>query len=98
MFVIARAPRSRCAIAAIGPEEAGRMLNVDYIVSGSVRRAPQALIVSADLIETRTARIVWAETFDEKTDDALLCSTRSATASSPRWPTKSKWSSAIARS
>jgi DNA-binding SARP family transcriptional activator len=75
MFVIAQASTFALRDRSIGPEEAGRMLNVDYVVSGSVRRNPQKgsrkLQVSADLIETRTARIVWAEVFDEKVNDAL---------------------------
>jgi TolB-like protein/Tfp pilus assembly protein PilF len=56
----------------IGPDEAGRMLNVDYVVSGTVRRQDQRLIVTAELIETRNACIVWAEIFDRPLDDALL--------------------------
>ncbi len=71
MFVIAQGTTFALRDRAIGPEEAGRMLNVDYVVSGSVRRSGRKFTVSADLIETRTARIVWAEIFDEKIDDAL---------------------------
>jgi DNA-binding SARP family transcriptional activator/Tfp pilus assembly protein PilF len=71
MFVIAQGTTFALRDRAIGPEEAGRILNVDYVVSGSVRRSGRKLTVSADLIETRTARIVWAEVFDEKVDDAL---------------------------
>jgi len=71
MFVIAQGTTFALRDRAIGPEEAGRILNVDYVVSGSVRRNGRKLTVSADLIETRTARIVWAEVFDEKADDAL---------------------------
>jgi DNA-binding SARP family transcriptional activator len=56
----------------IGPQEAGRMLNVDYIVSGSLRRQGKRLSVAVELSETRSARIVWAEVFDQKMDDALL--------------------------
>jgi DNA-binding SARP family transcriptional activator len=71
MFVIAQGTTFALRDRAIGPEEAGRILNVDYVVSGSVRRNGRKFAVSADLIETRTARIVWAEVFDEKVDDAL---------------------------
>jgi DNA-binding SARP family transcriptional activator/TolB-like protein len=56
----------------IGPEEAGRMLNVDYVVSGSVQRQAKRLTVMVELVETRTARIVWAEVFDSTQDDAFL--------------------------
>jgi len=71
IMVIAQGTTFALRDRSIGPEEAGRMLNVDYVVSGSVRRNAKKLTVSADLIETRTARIVWAEVFDEKIDDAL---------------------------
>jgi DNA-binding SARP family transcriptional activator/tetratricopeptide (TPR) repeat protein len=56
----------------IGPEKAGRMLNVDYVVSGSVQRQGNRLSVMVELVETRTARIVWSEVFDLKSDDAFL--------------------------
>jgi DNA-binding SARP family transcriptional activator/Flp pilus assembly protein TadD len=72
MFVIAAATTFVLRDRSVGPEEAGRMLNVDYIVSGSVRRNAKRMNVSAELIETRTARVVWADHFDEKNDDALL--------------------------
>ena len=71
LFVIAQGSTFALRDRAIGPEEAGRMLNVDYVVSGAVRRSPRKLTVSAELIETRTARIIWNETFDEKLNDAL---------------------------
>jgi tetratricopeptide (TPR) repeat protein len=56
----------------IGAEEAGRMLNVDYVVSGSVSRQDKRLSVNVELAETRTARIVWAEVFNHKIDDAFM--------------------------
>jgi tetratricopeptide (TPR) repeat protein len=56
----------------IGPQEAGRLLNVDYVVSGSVQRRDQRLIVTTELVETRSSRIVWTEIFNQKLDDALL--------------------------
>jgi DNA-binding SARP family transcriptional activator/Tfp pilus assembly protein PilF len=71
MFVIAQASTFALREKGVGPEEAGRILNVDYVVGGSVRRNHRKLQVSAELVETRTARIVWAETYDEKIDDAL---------------------------
>jgi len=37
-----------------------------------VRRRGERLTVTAELAETRTARIVWAETFDRASGDALL--------------------------
>ena len=71
MFVIAQGTTFTLRDRGIGPEEAGRMLNVNYVVSGAVRRNARRLTVNADLIETRTARIVWAEQFDDTVNDTL---------------------------
>jgi DNA-binding SARP family transcriptional activator len=72
LFVIAQGTMFALSERHIGPEEAGRILNVDYIVSGSLRRQGARLQVSVELAETRSARIVWAEVFDQKVDDAFL--------------------------
>ena len=72
LFVIAQGTVFALHERRIGPEEAGRMLNVDYVVSGSVRRDDKRLTVTVELAETRTARIVWAEIFNHKPDDAFL--------------------------
>ena len=71
MFVIAQGTTFTLRDSGIGPEEAGRMLNVDYVVSGAARRNGRRLTVNADLIETRTARIIWAEVFDDTISDTL---------------------------
>jgi TolB-like protein len=54
------------------PDEAGRLLKVDYAVSGTVRREAGRLAVTVELAETATARIVWAEEFEQRHADALL--------------------------
>lgn len=72
LFVIARGSVFALAERDIGPEDAARRLNVDYVASGTVRRQPGRLVVSVELAEARTARIVWAEAFDHKPDDAFL--------------------------
>ena len=71
MFVIAQGTTFTLRDRGIGPEEAGRMLNVDYVVSGAMRRSGRKLTVNADLIETRTARIIWADIFDDTINDTL---------------------------
>ncbi|WP_027032191.1 transcriptional regulator [Mesorhizobium loti] len=68
-FVIARGSVFALAQMNIAPEEAGRRLNVDYVATGTVRNTAGRLIVSVELIEVRTARIVWAETFERRPDD-----------------------------
>jgi TolB-like protein len=72
LFVIGQGTMFALHERSIGAEEAGRMLNVDYILSGSVRRQEKRLTVMVELAETRTARIIWTETFDQKLDDAFL--------------------------
>lgn len=72
LFVIAQGTVFALHQRNIGPEDAGRMLNVDYVVSGSLRRADDRITVTVELAETRTARIVWAEVFNRKFDDAFL--------------------------
>jgi TolB-like protein len=71
-FVIAQGTVFALRERRVGPAEAGRMLNVDYVVSGSLRRHGKRFAVAVELAETRTARIVWTEVFDRKADDALL--------------------------
>lgn len=68
-FVIARGSVFALAEKTIAPEEAGRKLNVDYVATGTVRSTAGRLIVSVELIEVRTARIVWADTFERRPDD-----------------------------
>ncbi|WP_328824891.1 transcriptional regulator [Mesorhizobium neociceri] len=68
-FVIARGSVFAMAEKNSAPEEAGRRLNVDYVATGTVRSTTGRLIVTVELVEVRTARIVWAETFERKPDD-----------------------------
>ena len=72
LFVIARGSVFALAERNIGPEDAGRRLNVDYVASGSVRQQGGRVIVTVELVEARTARIVWAEVFDHKSDGAFI--------------------------
>jgi DNA-binding SARP family transcriptional activator/Flp pilus assembly protein TadD len=72
LFVIAQGTVFALHERHVGPEEAGRMLNVDYVVSGTIRRDGKRLTVTVELTETRTARIVWAEVMKQTLDDAFL--------------------------
>jgi DNA-binding SARP family transcriptional activator/TolB-like protein len=71
LFVIARGSVYALGERNIPPEEAGRLLNVDYVASGTVRRNGERVIVTAELSEARAARIVWVEEFTCRRDDAL---------------------------
>jgi DNA-binding SARP family transcriptional activator/TolB-like protein len=72
MFVIAQGSVFALHERRVAPEEAGRLLKVDYVVSGSVRREGKRLAVNVNLTETASGRIVWAESFNHKPHDTLL--------------------------
>jgi TolB-like protein/DNA-binding SARP family transcriptional activator len=72
LFVIARGTVFALHDRSVSPQEAGRTLNVDYVVSGSLQRRDNRLVVTVELAESRSARIVWTEVFDRKLDDAFL--------------------------
>lgn len=72
MFVIAQGSVFALHERGIGAEEAGRMLNVDYVLGGTASLTGDRLSVSIELIETRTARLVWSEILNQKLDDALI--------------------------
>lgn len=71
VFVIAQGTVFALDERRVGAEDAGRRLNVDYVASGSLRRERGRVTVSVQLAETRAARIVWADVFTAKLDDAL---------------------------
>lgn len=48
----------------IADEEAGRLLGVDYLATGSVRRTETGIAIAAQLVETRSSDILWADRFD----------------------------------
>jgi TolB-like protein/Tfp pilus assembly protein PilF len=71
LFVIAQGTVFALAEKGVSAEEAGRLLNVDYVASGTLRNRDGRVTATVELVETRCARIVWAETIDRKLDDSL---------------------------
>jgi DNA-binding winged helix-turn-helix (wHTH) protein/tetratricopeptide (TPR) repeat protein len=71
LFVIAQGTVFALNERRIGPQDASRLLNVDYVVSGSVRRSDLRLSVSVELMEVGTGRLVWTDEFERPADDAL---------------------------
>ena len=72
VFVIAPGTAFALDERGIAAEEAGRRLDVDYVASGSIRRESGArLSVGAQLAETRTARVLWAETYAVRPGDTF---------------------------
>src|SRR5690606_9616512 len=72
LFIIARGSVFALAEQGIGPEDAARRLNVDYFATGILRRSPGRISVSVELVEARTARIVWSDEFNLRLNDAFL--------------------------
>jgi DNA-binding SARP family transcriptional activator/TolB-like protein len=71
LFVIAQGTVFALHEREVGAEQAGRMLDVDFVVSGSLQRRGARIKVTVELTETRSARIVWTEIFNQKLDDAF---------------------------
>jgi DNA-binding SARP family transcriptional activator len=71
LFVIAQGTVFALRERGIGPEESGRVLGVDYVVAGSLERRGQRMTAQVELMESRTARIIWAETYEPKLKDTL---------------------------
>ncbi len=72
LFVIAQGTVFELKARGLAAGEAARMLNVDYVIDGSVRRDGKALTVSVELIEARSGRVVWADVLKQPKADALL--------------------------
>jgi TolB-like protein len=71
LFVIARGSVFSLRERNIPPDEAARLLNVDYVASGSVRRHQGRLSITAQLAEAASGRIVWADDFNYSLDAAF---------------------------
>lgn len=71
LFVIAQGSVLRLHERHIGAGQAGRMLNVAYVVSGWLRRHAGNLTIAVELSHTETGQIVWAETFDRPVGDTF---------------------------
>lgn len=61
LFVIARGTTYALGERGIEPLEAGRILGIDYVVSGRIRRAGPRVSLTVELAETARARIVWTD-------------------------------------
>jgi DNA-binding SARP family transcriptional activator/TolB-like protein len=71
LFVIARGTVYALGERGIGAQEAGRLLQVEYIASGSVRRHPDRLSVVVEVVDTEDARIVWTDEIQGGLDETF---------------------------
>jgi serine/threonine protein kinase/Flp pilus assembly protein TadD len=51
--------------------QVGREISAAYVLEGSLRRAGNQLRITARLVETATARSIWAERYDRKLEDVF---------------------------
>lgn len=71
LFVIARGTSYALRERGIDAPEAGRILGVEYVVSGTVRREGERMSVVVELAETRTAGIVWTDEIEGASGDTF---------------------------
>lgn len=72
MFVIAQGSVFALDERRVGAEDAARRLNVDYVAGGSLRHEANGRIsVTVQLSETRSARVLWADVFGGRLDEAF---------------------------
>src|SRR6202166_4141616 len=60
--------------------EIARELNVDAVVEGSVSRSEERVRVAAELIDARTERHIWAESYDEDIRNTLVLQSKLSSA------------------
>src|SRR5215471_839899 len=71
LFVIARGSTFALRERASNPREIGRLLNVDYVATGSVLRNTSRLLVSVELCATSDGRVIWTETYETPLADTF---------------------------
>jgi TolB-like protein len=71
LFVIAQGSVFALAARGLAPQEAAQALQVDYLVSGSLRCRGERLEVSVELAQVRDQRIVWTQAFEQPRAQAL---------------------------
>ena len=70
LFVIARGSVFALRERNIPPQEAGRLLKVDYVVSGSLQQDGGRIVVTVELADAKASTIVWVDEFRCTPDDA----------------------------
>jgi len=69
LFVIARNSSFAFKGQAMDVTEVGKILGVQFLVEGSVRKAGDRIRIAAQLIEASTGNHLWAERYDRNLDD-----------------------------
>src|SRR5262245_8883010 len=69
LLVVAKSASFQLKDRNLSPAEIGRLLDVRYLLVGSVRRAGDRLRVNVELTEAATGRNVWSESYDAEVKD-----------------------------
>ncbi len=69
LLVVAKSASFQFKDRNLAPAEIGRLLDVRYLLDGSVRRAGDRLRVNVELTEAATGRNVWSEAYDAEVKD-----------------------------
>jgi len=72
LFVIAQGTMITLGSRQIGAQEAGRILDVDYVLSGTVECRNGRVLVEACLSEARSGRVIWADTLRPTIGQTLM--------------------------
>jgi TolB-like protein/class 3 adenylate cyclase/Flp pilus assembly protein TadD len=72
LLVIARNSTFTFRDTSVDVREVGKVLNADYVVEGSVRRAGDRVRITAQLINAATGAHLWAERFDRPFEDVFV--------------------------
>lgn len=72
LLVIARNSTFTFRDKSVDVREVGKVLNADYVVEGSVRRAGDRVRITAQLINAATGAHLWAERFDRPFEDVFV--------------------------
>jgi DNA-binding SARP family transcriptional activator/TolB-like protein len=71
LFVIARGSVFALAERGVQPHEAARVLEVDYYVTGSLRRDAGQVTLAVELVDARDGTIVWTDAFVSAGDETF---------------------------
>ena len=69
LLVVAKSASFQLKDRNLSPAEIGRLLDVRYLLDGSVRRASDRVRVNAELTLTETGQNVWSEAYDAEVKD-----------------------------
>jgi class 3 adenylate cyclase/TolB-like protein len=69
LLVVAKSASFQLKDRNLAPAEIGRLLDVRYLLVGSVRRASDRVRVNVELTEAATGRNVWSEAYDAEVKD-----------------------------